>query len=312
MKPHLLAVVFGVVTLTAGGITIAQERASANAPAKTNTAPEGWKLVWADEFNKGGRPDAQNWIYESGFVRNEELQWYQPDNARCEKGLLVIEGRRERKRNPNFVAGSSDWRTSREFADYTASSLQTRGLHGWKYGRFEMRGRIDAQPGLWPAFWTLGVDGEWPSNGEIDIMEYYRGALLANVAWGTGRRWVAKWDSSRKPITEFNDPDWSKKFHVWRMDWDEKRIRLYVDDVLLNETDLSQTVNGDAAKKNPFHQPHYLLLNLAIGGMNGGDPSGTAFPTRFEVDYVRVYQKPAPDAVPGGTASGTGTARPRG
>ncbi len=64
-----------------------------------------------------------------------------------------------------------------------------------------------------------------------------------------------------------------------------------MDDLLLNTTDLNETINNDREGKNPFRQPHYLLLNLAIGGTNGGDPSGTAFPSRFEVDYVRVYQK---------------------
>jgi hypothetical protein len=35
-----------------------------------------------------------------------------------------------------------------------------------------------------------------------------------------------------------------------------------------------------------------MRLNFAVGGMNGGDPSGTTFPQRYEVDYVRIYQKP--------------------
>ena len=61
---------------------------------------EGYKLVWADEFNKNGEPDTNNWRYEKGFVRNEELQWYQEENANCEKGLLVIEARKESKPNP--------------------------------------------------------------------------------------------------------------------------------------------------------------------------------------------------------------------
>jgi beta-glucanase (GH16 family) len=257
---------------------------------KPDASLKDWKLVWADEFDKDGKPDPKNWKFEKGFVRNNEHQWYQPDNARCEKGLLIIEGRRERKPNPNYKPGSQDWRTNREFIEYTASCLITEGLHSWQYGRFEMRARIDTRPGLWPAFWTLGVNGEWPSNGEIDIMEFYRGKLLANAAWGTDRRWVASWDSFTKPITEF-DADWSSKFHVWRMDWDEDSIRLYVDDKLLNEVDLSKTINKDKEGKNPFRQPHYLLLNLAIGGTNGGDPAKTEFPARFEVDYVRVYQK---------------------
>ncbi len=247
-------------------------------------------LVWSDEFNKDGQPDPNNWTYENGFVRNNELQWYQPDNARCENGLLIIEGRRERKQNPNYRHDSNNWRQNREFAEYTSASLTTRRLHDWLYGRFEMKGRIDTRAGLWPAFWTLGVQGPWPSCGEIDIMEYYRGMLLANAAWASEKRWVPKWDDVKKPITDFNDPNWSKKFHVWRMDWDANSINLYVDDMLLNTVDVNETFNKIDGE-NPFRQPHYIIANLAIGGHAGGDPSNTEFPAKFEIDYIRVYQK---------------------
>jgi beta-glucanase (GH16 family) len=266
------------------------------ADLSANSNPEaGYKLVWSDEFNKDGRPDPNNWTYERGFVRNQELQWYQPDNAKCQNGLLIIEGRRQRKENPRYRADARDWRQSREYAEYTSSSLTTRRLHSWMFGRFEMRGRIDTHPGLWPAFWTLGIEGPWPANGEIDIMEYYRGVLLANAAWAGVRRWAALWDDSRKPITEFNDPNWSQKFHIWRMDWDADSIKLYVDDLLLNQVDLKETINKNGDGKNPFHQPHYIILNLAIGGTSGGDPSNTKFPAKFEVDYVRIYQKQIKD-----------------
>jgi beta-glucanase (GH16 family) len=110
-----------------------------------------------------------------------------------------------------------------------------------------MRARIDTRPGLWPAFWTLGTAGPWPANSEIEIMEFYRGMLLANAAWGTDRWNIARWDTVKKPIAEFKDPEWSKAFHVWRMEW--------------------------------------------IVGDNGGDPSATEFPAKFEIDHVRVYQK---------------------
>lgn len=268
-----------------------QQSAYGGGLRKLDSTSGGYKLVWSDEFNKYGQPDPNKWTYERGFVRNRELQWYQPENARCENGLLVIEGLRERKVNPRYKPDSRNEREAREYAEYTSASLTTRGLHKWMYGRFEMRGRIDTRGGLWPAFWTLGTEGRWPSNGEIDIMEYYRGMLLANAAWGTEKRWVAKWDDLRKPISDFNDPGWSGKFHLWRMDWDSDSIKLYVDNILLNTIDLKETFNKDKEGKNPFHQPHYIILNLAIGGTNGGDPSKTKFPARFEVDYVRIYQK---------------------
>jgi len=159
------------------------------------------------------------------------------------------------------------------------------------YGRFEMRARIDTRAGLWPAFWTLGTKGLWPGCGEIDIMEYYRGMLLANAAWASEQPWTPQWDDIRKPITEFNDLQWSGKFHVWRMDWDAESIKLYVDDYLMNSVALTETFNKDKEGKNPFRQPHYIILNLAIGGTAGGDPSGTEFPARYEIDYVRVYEK---------------------
>jgi len=253
----------------------------------------GMTLVWNDEFNNNGKPDPASWIYEKGFVRNQELQWYQPENANCINGLLVIEGRREKINNPNYVPGSTNWKSVQEFAEYTAASIQTRGLRQWQFGRFEIRARIDTAWGSWPAIWTLGISGGWPSGGEIDIMEFYRvkgvPTILANFAWGTTQRSVAKWDGLKKSLSDFtaNDPDWTKKFHVWRMDWNKDSISLFLDDQLLNTTLLRETINPDGF--NPFLQPHYILLNLAIGA-NGGDPSKTRFPMKYEVDYVRVYQ----------------------
>jgi beta-glucanase (GH16 family) len=258
------------------------------------TEISGMKLVWADEFNSNGQPDPECWKYEKGFVRNEELQWYQEANANCANGVLLIEGRREEIPNPNYQAGSQSWRTNRETAHYTSASINTRGQKQWLFGRFEIRARIDTTLGSWPAIWTLGVAKPWPSNGEIDIMEFYRvknvPTILANTAWGTNKQYVANWDTERIPYSHFlaKDPDWHKKFHIWRMDWTKESIKLYLDDELLNTTLLRETINPDGF--NPFTQPQYLLLNLAIGG-NGGNPEESKFPIKYEVDYVRVYQE---------------------
>ena len=250
----------------------------------------GYTLAWADEFNQEGKPDSTNWNYERGFVRNEELQWYQPENATCKNGLLVIEARKEQKPNPRYQEGSNDWRRKRKTIDYTSSCLLTRGKKTWQYGRFELKARIDISPGMWPAWWTLGVEKGWPANGEIDIMEYYRGKLLANIAC-LGPNQKPEWFSNTFQVDSLGGTNWSKQFHVWRMDWTEEFIALYCDNQLLNKVTLDQVVNKNGSGFNPFKQPHYLLLNLAMGGMNGGDPSQTVFPNRMEVDYVRVYQK---------------------
>ncbi|MGF7072298.1 glycoside hydrolase family 16 protein [Mucilaginibacter sp. R-33] len=250
----------------------------------------GYKLVWADEFDEYGSPKPDNWAFESGFVRNNEDQWYQEQNAICRDGKLIIEAQRVHLPNPGYAPNSTNWKQKRQFINYTSSSINTRGKHSFQYGRFIMRGRISTDAGLWPAFWTLGVEKPWPANGEIDIMEYYQNKLLANIACGTEVPYKAKWYSNTKALNTFK-ANWSKKFHTWRMDWDQNAINLYVDDLLLNHVDLKDLVNQDGTQFNPFMQPHYILLNLAIGGDNGGDPSATKFPKRFEVDYVRVYQK---------------------
>lgn len=249
-----------------------------------------YELIWSDEFNTDGAPDSSKWGYEKGFVRNNEDQWYQPENAVCKNGLLIIEAKRVQQVNPLYEAGSTDWRKNRDSIHYTSTCMITRYKHTWKYGRFEMRGKIDIRSGMWPAWWTLGVERQWPANGEIDIMEYYRDQLLANMVC-LGKEGKQEWHTEIKPVTKLGGAEWAAKFHVWRMDWSEQYVALYVDDMLLNKVATDLLVNKDGTGFNPFKQPHYMLLNLAIGGQNGGDPANTTFPGRFEVDYVRVFRE---------------------
>lgn len=251
--------------------------------------PAGYELVWSDEFQQLGKPNPQFWDFEEGFRRNDELQWYQPQNATCDGEHLVIEGRREKVRNPLFQAGSQNWRTKRPQANYTSASLITKDSLAWTYGRFEIRAKIKAEAGLWPAIWTTGL-GSWPHSGEIDIMEYYDSSILANVAWaGPGGK--AKWDPVKVPVQQLGGKEWDQEFHLWVMEWTPQKIVLSLDGQVLNETLIRDTVNEHRAKVSPFHAPQRLRLNLAIGGDRGGNPSRTLFPSRYLVDYVRVYQR---------------------
>ncbi|MCL6218088.1 glycoside hydrolase family 16 protein [Zunongwangia pacifica] len=260
---------------------------------RNSVVPIGYKLVWSDEFEKGTKPNPKFWGYENGFVRNEELQWYQSENANIHDGKLIISGKKESVKNHQYKPESSNWRENREFAEYTSASINTNGKFDFQFGILEVKAKIDTSMGMWPAIWTLGIKKGWPSNGEIDVMEYYlvdqKPAILANAAW-KGEKAYVSWDSEKIPFSKFleKDPKWADKFHIWKMDWTKDDIKIYLDNELLNTIELSKTQNPDGF--NPFHQPHYILLNLAIGG-NGGDPSKTAFPRKYEVEYVRVYQK---------------------
>ncbi len=260
----------------------------------------GRKLIWSEEFNKDGKPDEARWNYENGFVRNHEDQWYQPDNAYIKDGILIIEARNvkgEKRKNPRYKpTHSGDWR-NREYIDYTSSCMTTRNKFNFKYGTVEVKAKIPTAGGSWPAIWLLGDSISWPENGEIDMMEYYRingvPHILANACWGSDERFKAVWDDAKIPFTHFTgkDPEWASKFHIWRMDWDENAIKLYLDDELLNEIPLTDTVNGKIGKgTNAMKNHKYLLVNLALGGDNGGKIDDSAFPMRYEIDYIRVYQ----------------------
>lgn len=255
-------------------------------------------LVWSDDFESSGRVDQSRWTYEEGFVRNYELQWYSRDNVYQRDGLLIIEARPASFPCPSYDPDSRNWRNSRPRVSYTSGSITTKDKFDFTYGCLEVRARIPVCKGAWPAIWTLGSTLPWPANGEVDILEYYqvdgKPTVLANACWASDNEDDPHWDSSYTALEHFTsrDPQWAQKFHVWRMDWDENEICIYLDDELLNRIDISKVKNGKAGEReglNPFHHPHYILLNLALD--KRVNPIAAAnFPIRYEIDYVRLWK----------------------
>lgn len=298
-------------------------RMQVDSSAAPTTLDNGRTLVWQEEFNGSGVPDAGVWSFESGFARNEEAQWYCDQNAEQRDGALVITAKKERVANPNYNASSSSWKENREYAEYTSSSIVSKFV--FNRGTLLVRAKLPCKSGTWPAIWTTGwYSGwpsgawEWPYGGEIDIMEYYPNhssglpSVHANVCWGSNTRWSGQWNSYNCPTTSFNDLDWDFAYHIWRMDWDMEYINLYCDDVLMNSIPLSTTWNGNCnlggeewnkgCWRNPFTDTEWnpcyqqLFLNLALGGYNGGAIDEDAMPFEYCVDYVRLYQNTAEDS----------------
>lgn len=275
---------------------------------KAKKAPDaypGYRMVFADEFNSGSKPNPEVWDYQVGFIRNKEVQYYQPQNVSVRGGNLVIEARKERVRNPKYQPGSSNWAQAREYADYTSGDIITRADRGYKWGQgiYEARIRIPWSEGLWPAFWQYG-ERRTPYTGdilyytEIDIMEYYTKILLANVCWGSYdlKKPVIEWDSSYNHLRYFPD-GFLNSYHVYRMVWDEEKILLYCDDRLLNEMVIDDIklpdMDGKVYDYNPFKDPENrmpIIFNIAMG-RTGGSLEHTPLPARMYVDYVRVYEK---------------------
>ena len=245
---------------------------------------EGWKLVWSDEFDKPGLPDAKKWTYETGFLRNSEAQYYtraRRENARVEGGNLIIEGRKEEYKGPDGKA-----------AHYTAASLTTEGLFELAYGRVEVRAKLPRGRGMWPAIWMLGTNIKaigWPKCGEIDIMEFVGhepDTVFATVHWFGYEQ--GKHDSFGGNLKEQKPSD---DFHVFAVEWFADRMDFYCDKTKVVTFPIEKAGVGD---KNPFDKPHYLLINLAIGGEWGGQKGidDSIFPQQYVIDYVRCYKKP--------------------
>jgi beta-glucanase (GH16 family) len=257
-----------------------------------------WKLVWSDEFDRPGLPDPAKWSYETGYLRNHERQFYtraRRENARVEGGLLIIEARKERYPipGPDSSAKPADGRRAapaREFADYTSASLTTDGRAAWTNGRIEVRAKLPSGRGTWPAIWTLGTDiGEvgWPHCGEIDIMEFVGfepSTIHANIH-------TYKYNHVKK--TNKGDriavADASEAFHVYAVEWDDRKIDFFVD----GRKYFTYRNEGTGRDAWPFDREQYLILNLAIGGDWGGQKGidDRIFPQRYTIDYVRVYQR---------------------
>lgn len=248
--------------------------ASGKAALRRQTEAKGWKLIWSDEFDYRGLPDPKKWDYEEGLIRNKELQFYtrgRAENARVENGALTIEGRREAFRGAN----------------YTAASLTTLGKLAFQFGRVEMRAKLPAARGTWPAFWMLGEDiGRvgWPRCAEIDIMEHVAhdpGVVHATLhqIGDDGKHW------SRGE--QIRVPDFATAFHVYAAEWYPDRLDFFVDDKKFF------TFPYQGPGKWAFDRRCYLLLNLAIGGAWGGQKGvdESAFPQKYVIEYVRVFQQ---------------------
>lgn len=233
----------------------------------------GYKLTYDENFDDPATLD-RNFNFENGYCRNNENQFYRRENASVSNGNLVIKAERCKQ----------FWDGGHQMDFYSASVKSKARFH---YGVWETRAKIPVGSGLWPAIWGTGNTRDWPSAGEIDICEYYKDALHANVAWGdTWQNPV--WDAGIFGMNQFAS-NFADEYHIWRMEWDHNSIRLYVDDRLLKETELSRTVNSDGY--NPYRDENNgfdIWLNLAIGGVNGGD-YGELQEAYYYIDYTRVY-----------------------
>jgi beta-glucanase (GH16 family) len=258
-----------VFLLIIGAFSCKKDLHSSSPALGVATTPRAtsYTLVWDDEFN-GSSVNTGNWNLDVGNPNvNNELEYYQASNATVSNGNLVITAQQQN------VGGQP----------YTSAKLETYGKFSLTYGRIEARIKLPMVNGTWPAFWMLGNSinqgTPWPDCGEIDIMEHVNttNTILGTMHWNGGSGHVQYGSSTTTTPGDY---------HVYAVEWDASSIRWYVDNSLYVTGNIANNINNTGA----FHNPFYIILNLAIGGnLPGNNIDNGSLPTQMLVDYVRVY-----------------------
>jgi beta-glucanase (GH16 family) len=267
----------GLVTAVSNGntmITVTTADGGKTASYPMNVTTGKFVKVWGDEFNGIGAPDETKWGYETGYIRNKELQYYTKNLSNC-----------------SMNGGQLDVTVIKEPTngyEYSSGSIRTLGKLEKTYGKIEGRFKVPKVKGTWSCFWTLGVNEaevNWPKCGEIDIFEHVdtNDEILLTPHWAdlSGAH-VDKFGigKSGKPIIANVD-----QWHTYSIEWTPSKIRWFVDGTKHHELNITAGVNNTQA----FHLPHHILINLPIGGTwpQAPDPSFTS--ATLSCDYVHVY-----------------------
>ncbi len=229
------------------------------------------KLVWSDEFDTDGAPNASKWTHELGTGDNgwgnNELQYYtnRLENASVSGGTLKIKLIKE------AFQGSS----------FTSARLVTKGKFDFQYGKIEFRAKLPTGKGTWPALWMLGANIDtvpWPASGEIDVMEHVgnqQNRVFSTLHFPGNFGGNAIGGNKMVPTA-------STEFHTYAAEWTPSSLKFFIDD------ELYFTFPNDSSK--PFNHKYFIIMNMAMGGNFGGAIDPLVLGATFEIDYVRVYQ----------------------
>lgn len=229
--------------------------------APTQMLPNGWKLIWADEFDDVG-VTLEKWTIEDLVAKqNNELQYYSTNNVKAANGLLTLIAKEESTHGRNFTSGA----------------VHTKNTFNFLYGKVEMKAKLPSGQGIFPAFWMMtNKENTWLP--EIDILEML--GQKPNEIWMVLHGLDE--NNEKKTVSQsYMGDNYSKTFHTFGLEW--------------TPTQLTWLIDGEVRFETTEYIPHeemYLYINTAIGGNWPGSPDHTTqFPTLFEIDYVRIYQK---------------------
>ena len=238
------------------------------------------RYLWNDEFD-GEAIDKSKWTYDIGTGSsgwgNNEWEYYtdRKENAYVKDGILHIRAQKE------------DYKGSK----YTSARMLTKGKFAFKYGTVEARIALPTGKGIWPAFWMLGENFDtvgWPACGEIDIIEAVNSEniVYGTNHWANGSEYATYGNNTGNYRNQRHELDITQ-FHTYKFTWDEKYIRMFVDDFMYHEI----LIEGNTGDTEEFHKPFFFILNVAVAGnWPGFEVDDTQFPNEMLVDYIRVYK----------------------
>ena len=246
--------------------------------SSTKATEPSKEYFWNDEFD-GESIDTSKWNFEIGTGAsgwgNNEWEYYtsRKENAYIKDGVLHIRAQKE------------DYKGSK----YTSARMLTKGKFAFKYGTVEARIALPVGKGIWPAFWMLGDNFDkvgWPACGEIDIIEAVNSEniVYGTNHWANGSEYATYGNNTGNYRDQKHEMDITQ-FHTYKFTWDEKYIRMFVDDFMYHEI----LIEGNKGDTEEFHKPFFFLLNVAVAGnWPGFEVDDTQFPNEMLVDYIRV------------------------
>ena len=244
-------------------------------PACSGDKAKGeWELVWEDEF-EGTTFDESVWtkIPRGRSDWNDQMD----TNDACfefRNGNLVLKG----IANPN----------ENDSLDYITGGLYTKGKKGFHHGRLEIKAKLQAARGAWPALWLMPFDESegWPKGGEIDIMERLNNDTVAYQTIHSHYTTV---------LGIKDNPPYYKTGAIHPDDYNVFAVELYADSLVFfineNRTFCYPRIETDKEGQFPFDKPFYLLIDQQLGGEWVGPVAMEDLPVEMEIDWVRFYQK---------------------
>ncbi|MDQ1742224.1 MAG: hypothetical protein QOE23_563 [Pseudonocardiales bacterium] len=242
------------------------------APTSSAPAPAGYKLVFNDDFNT---IDRTKWnVRNNSWANNEEsIVTSRSSNVFVSNGALTLRAIQE-----SYTVGSTT-------KQYTSGYLDTIGRESWQYGRIEMRAKLPAAQGMWPAFWLR----DNTNKGELDIMEAVGGLNTKTVQTIHQSTDGGMGKAGHEDILPSGD---FTSWHTYAVEREPGIVNWYVDNRLV----FSKTQSVLSWLDPTFCEPMNIRLNLQVGGSMpnyygkpvAGAPLGQS---DYVIDYVRVYQK---------------------